>query len=263
MEENLLLKDKVAIVTGAAMGIGAGIADKFAAEGCSVAVTDIADTAGKKIVEEIEKKGGRAIYIHADVTDYEQVQATARKTLEKFGKIDILVNNAGGVPGLGAESIDGVSLEQWNRIINLNLTSQFLCCKVVIPHMKERKYGKIVNFSSVGAIHPPASLVHYHAAKAGVLGLTVNLALELARHNITVNAILPGPIITPFYDEVARAQDREAFFAGIARKEVPMQRMGTPEDVAGVALFLASDLSSYMTGESIVVGGGLPLAVKS
>ncbi len=114
----------------------------------------------------------------------------------------------------------------------------------------------------MGAIHPPASLAHYHAAKAGVLGLTVNLALELARYNITVNAILPGPIITPFYDEVARAQDREAFFARIAKKEVPMQRMGTPEDVAGVALFLASDLSSYMTGESIVAGGGLPLAVK-
>jgi NAD(P)-dependent dehydrogenase (short-subunit alcohol dehydrogenase family) len=258
----LLLEDRVAIITGAAMGIGAGIARKFAAEGCSVAVVDIADDDGMKIAGEISRKGQKAIFIHGDVTDYRQVQEMAQKTMAEFGKIDILVNNAGGLPGLGAESIEGVSVEQWDRIINLNLKSQFLCCKVVVPHMKERKYGKIVNISSMGAVHPPASLVHYHAAKAGVLGLTANLALELARHNITVNAILPGPIITPFYDEVAKARDREVFFAEVARKEVPMQRMGTPEDIAGAALFLASDLSAYMTGDSIFVGGGLPLAVN-
>jgi NAD(P)-dependent dehydrogenase (short-subunit alcohol dehydrogenase family) len=260
----MLLKDRVAIVTGAAMGIGAGIAARFAAEGCAVTVADIADAEGVKTAAEISRKGGRALFVHCDVTDYEQVQEMVRRTIEKFGRIDILVNDAGGVPGLGAESVEGVSIEQWDRIIALNLTSQFLCCKAVIPHMKERKYGKVVNVSSVGAVHPPASLVHYHAAKAGVLGLTVNLALELARQNITVNAILPGPIMTPFWDPVAKAQaDREAYFADVAKKEVPMQRMGTPEDVAGAALFLASDLSAYMTGESIFVGGGLPLPVRS
>jgi 3-oxoacyl-[acyl-carrier protein] reductase len=260
----MLLKEKVAIVTGAAMGIGAGIALKFAAEGCSVAVADIADAAGMEIAREINRKGRRALFVHCDVTSYRQVHELARRTIEEFGRIDILVNDAGGVPGLGAESIEGVTVEQWDRIIDLNLKSQFLCCKAVIPHMKERKYGKIVNVSSMGAVHPPASLVHYHAAKAGVLGLTVNLALELARYNITVNAILPGPIETPFWEPVAKAQgDREAYFAEVARKEVPMQRMGTPEDVAGAALFLASDLSAYITGDSIFVGGGLPLPVKS
>jgi NAD(P)-dependent dehydrogenase (short-subunit alcohol dehydrogenase family) len=246
------------------MGIGAGIAVRFANEGCAVVVADIADAEGAKVAAEISRKGQKALFVHCDVTDWAEVQEMARLTMERFGRIDVLVNNAGGVPGLGAESIEGVTVEQWDRIIALNLTSQFLCCKAVIPHMKERKYGKIVNISSMGAVHPPASLVHYHAAKAGVLGLTVNLALELARQNITVNAILPGPIMTPFWDPVAKAQgDREAYFAEVARKEVPMQRMGKPEDVAGAALFLASDLSAYMTGDSIFVGGGLPLPVRS
>lgn len=260
----MLLRDKVAIVTGAAMGIGKGIALKFSSEGCSVVVSDINETEGRKTAEEICEQGGKGVFIRCDVTDYNQVLEMVDKTIADFSKIDILVNNAGGIPGLGAETIDDVSLEYWNKIINLNLTSQFICCKAVIPYMKAKKYGRIVNVSSMGAVHPPASLVPYHAAKAGVLGLTVNLALEMADQNITVNAILPGPIKTPFWDPVTKAQtDREAYFIEVARKEVPMQRMGVPEDVAGAALFLASDLSSYITGDSIFVGGGLPLPVQA
>ena len=260
----MLLKDRVAIVTGSAMGIGKGIALKFAAEGSSLVLVDISESEGQKTAQEIIRLGGKVIFIKCDVTRNSQVQAMVGQALEKFNHIDILVNCAGGVPGLGAETIDDVDEEAWDRIVDLNLKSVYLCCKAVIPHLRQRRYGRIINISSMGAIHPPASLVHYHSAKAGVLGLTVNLALELARYNVTVNAILPGPILTPFWEPVTKGiADKEAFFAEVARREVPMQRMGTPEDVAGTALFLASDLSAYITGESIFVGGGLPLPVKA
>ncbi len=254
----MLLASRVAIITGGAIGIGRGIALKFAEEGCSVVVADIDAIEGKKTAEEVSKKGGEGIFASCDVTINRQVQDMVGKAISKFGKIDILVNNAGGVSGPKG-SIDDVSEEQWDKSLNLNLKSAFLCCKAVVPHMKKNKYGKIINISSLGAIHPAVSVVHYHSAKAGVLGLTYNLAFELAPFNISVNAILPGPIRTPFWEPVTRdIPDKDAFFAEIAKKEVPMQRIGTPEDIAGAALFLASELSAFVTGETINVAGGLP-----
>jgi 3-oxoacyl-[acyl-carrier protein] reductase len=255
----LLLTNRVAIITGGAVGIGKGIALKFAEEGCSVVISDISESAGRKTAEEISKIGKEALFVQCDVKEKSQVQAMAAKTISRFGKVDILVNNAGGVAGSKDGSIEGLSEEEWDRIIDINLKGQFLCCQAVVPCMKEQKYGKIVNVSSMGAIHPPAPIAHYHSAKGGVLSLTTNLAFELARFNITVNAILPGPIRSEFYNEMlTKIPDKEAFFTMLGNR-VPMHRMGTPEDVAGVALFLASNLSSYVTGQSICVGGGLPL----
>ena len=254
----MLLESRVAIITGGAVGIGRGIALKFAEENCSVVIADIAETEGKKTAEEASKKGGEGIFVSCDVTVARQVQDMVDKAVSRFGKVDILVNNAGGVSGPEG-SLDGVSEEQWDKSLNLNLKSAFLCCKAVVPHMKKSKYGKIINVSSLGAVHPAVSVVHYHAAKAGVLGLTYNLAFELAPLNISVNAILPGPIRTPFWEPVTKGiPDKDAYFAEIAKKEVPMQRIGMPEDVAGAALFLASELSAFVTGETINVAGGLP-----
>ncbi len=254
----MLLADRVAIVTGAASGIGKGIALKFAAEGAKVAAVDVSETGGNRTADAIVEAGGAGIFVSCDVTSGRQVQDMVSTVVARYGKVDILINNAGGVSG--DAPIEGVSEEEWRKVLDLNLNSQFFCCKAVAPHLKKNGYGKIVNVSSMGAVHPPAPIAHYHAAKGGVIGLTTNLAFELAPFNITVNAILPGPIRTEFFTEILKAQpDPDAFLAGLARG-VPMRRMGTPEDVAGVALFLSCELSSYVTGEAICVGGGLPLA---
>jgi 3-oxoacyl-[acyl-carrier protein] reductase len=256
----MLLKDRVAIVTGGAKGIGRGIALKFASEGCDVVVNALHIEGAEKVAKEIKSMGRKSLAIAADVADSVEVNEMVGRTIREFGKIDILVNNAGGISG--DAKIEDTTEEEWDRVINVNLKGQFLCCKAVVPHMKKKKYGKIINISSIGAIHPPAPIVHYHAAKGGVLGLTTNLALELAQYNITVNAILPGPIRSEFLTEKFKGMSKEEQKAFLKTLEntVLMHRMGEPEEIAGVALFLASDLSSYVTGEAINAGGGLPLS---
>jgi 3-oxoacyl-[acyl-carrier protein] reductase len=256
----MLLKDKVALVTGGAKGIGKAIALKFAQEGADVVINAVHLEGAEKVAKEIRALGRKAIAIAADVSSTKEVAAMVARTIKEFGKIDILVNNAGGVAG--DAKIEETTDEAWNRVIAVNLTGQFLLCRAVIPYMRKNKYGKIINVSSMGAIHPPAPIVHYHAAKGGVLGLTTNLALELAKEHITVNAILPGPIKSEFFTEMFKDKSEEeanAFFKMLDAK-VPMNRMGMPDEIAGVALFLASELSSYVTGEAINVGGGLPLS---
>jgi NAD(P)-dependent dehydrogenase (short-subunit alcohol dehydrogenase family) len=249
----MLLKGRVAIVTGGAKGIGRATALKFASEGCSVAIADISMKEADATASEILKMKREGIAISCNAADGKQVSDTVKKVVEKFGKIDILVNNAGGLPSTAP--VEDMSEEEWDSVVALNLKSAFLFCKYVVPHMKARKYGKIVNISSLGATVPPSSNVHYHSGKAGVLGLTVDLAVGLAPFGIYVNAILPGPIRTAFFG--SRLND-DAFFAEFG-KTVPLGRVGMPEDIAGVALFLASELSSFVTGEFINVTGGIHL----
>jgi NAD(P)-dependent dehydrogenase (short-subunit alcohol dehydrogenase family) len=258
----VLLKDRVAIITGGAKGIGRAISLKFAGEGCDVVVNAMHIEGAEKVAKEVRALGRRALAIAADVADSAQVNGMVDRTVQQFGKIDILVNNAGGISQASGGPVESTTDEDWARIIGINLTGPFLCCRAVVPHMKKNKYGKIINVSSMGAIHPPAPLVHYHSAKGGMLGLTTNLAFELRRENITVNAILPGPVRSEFFNKMLDDMSEEegkAFF-DMLDNQVPMHRMGDPEEIAGVALFLASGMSSYVTGESICAGGGLPLA---
>ena len=255
----MLLKDKVAIITGGAKGMGRGMAVKFAAEGCAVAIADIAVKEAEEAVAEIKKKGGKAIAVKCDVTDIRQVADTVARVIEKFGKIDILVNNAGAIAA--HTPVEDLTEEAWDKVLALNLKSDFLFCKYVVPYMKKQRSGKIINLSSIGAIQPPAHEIHYNTAKAGVIGFTNDLANALAPFNINVNCMLPGPVRTNFYDARVAAmteEERDAFFKRLGKK-VPLGRVGMPEDMANAALFLASELSSYITGHALPVSGGLPL----
>ncbi len=252
----MLLKERVAIVTGGAHGMGRSISQRFADEGCSVAIVDILGGQASNTAAEISKKGGVAIALPCDITNDAKVKAMVDQVVAKYGKVDILVNAAGQAgPN---KPTDEYSKEEWDKIINVNLTGPFLCCRYVVPYMKQRKYGRIINFSSVAAIYPKAPRISYASAKSGLLGMTMHMAVDLAPWNILVNAILPGPIRTEFYDgDIPAGTNPEDFYTKVGQT-VPLGRMGAPEELASVALFLASDMASYVTGAQIVAGGGEP-----
>jgi 3-oxoacyl-[acyl-carrier protein] reductase len=255
----MLLENRVALITGGAKGIGRGIALKFAGEGCSVGIADINLVEANNTIKQISGMGRDGLALQCDVTDGKQVKSVVDQVLKKFGKIDILVNNAGGMPS--APPLEEMEEELWDRVVDLNLKSVFLFSKAVIPGMKANKFGKVINFSSIGAINPPKHSIHYNSAKAGVIGFTYDLAYAMAPFNITVNVILPGLIQTAFYNGVAGLttdQQKEGFFNMLGQM-APLHRIGTPDDIAGAALYLASDLASYVTGTTLLVSGGMPL----
>ncbi len=253
-----MLSGKVAVITGGARGIGKSIALKFARAGCCPVLADVRDDEGMQTASLISEEGCDAVFYKCDVSDNSKVQKMMNQVIDRFGRIDILVNNA-GLAGGAPRSITDISEEEWDRILDVNLKGTYLCCRAVVPYMKDKAYGKIINVASLAAVAPPGSVTHYVSAKAGVVALTRDLALELAPFNICVNAILPGLILTEIWNDVLPSNlDKNALIAQMA-KDIPMRRVGTPEDVAGVALFLASDLSGYVTGDRILVTGGAPL----
>lgn len=260
----MLLENRVAIVTGGAGGMGRGIALKFAGEGCDVVVTDMNLEGAEKVAKEINDLGRQSLAVKTDISNSSEVNDMVAKTIEKYGKIVILINSAGGTTGVKGGDTNTANEADWDKVVNVNLKGAFLVCMAVIPYMKERKYGKIVSISSMGAVSPSVSVLHYHSAKAGLLGLTLNLAFELAPMNIYVNAIVPGPIETTFWDALQPpGPERDAFFKALSAQEVPLGRMGTPEDIAGPALFLASSLSDYVTGQTIYAAGGQPISSQA
>jgi NAD(P)-dependent dehydrogenase (short-subunit alcohol dehydrogenase family) len=255
----MLLKDRVAIITGGAKGMGRAMAIKFAGEGCKVAVADIDIDGASNTIAEVKNQGSDGLAISCDVADIHQVKETVDKVIDKYGKIDIMVNNAGAIAV--HIPIEDLTEEEWDRVLALNLKSHFFFCKYAVPHMKKAGYGRIIGISSIGGIQPPAHEIHYNTAKAGIIGFTCDLGKELAPLGITVNAILPGPVRTSFYDRVTSTmsvEEQDAFFNQGLGMKVPMKRAGTPEDIAGAALFLASELGAYVTCQALCVAGGLP-----
>jgi len=246
------LKGKIAIITGARRGMGRSHALTLARAGAKVVVADISLEDCQKVVDEIKKAKGEALAVKCDVTKKEEVEEMVKKAVEKFGKVDILVNNAGICQ---FKPFLELTEEEWDRTLDINLKGYFLCAQAAAKEMAKQKSGVIINIASVAmgqqGIGFP-NIVHYCASKGGIVGMTEALAVELAPYNIRVNAISPGMIETPMIDPVK--QDPKIMEAMLAR--VPMRRVGKPEEVSNLVLFLASDVSSYMTGSTVVIDGG-------
>jgi len=242
------LLGKVALITGASQGIGKTCAQALAKEGCNVVICARRKEALDKAVEEIKTEGTEVLGVQADVAKAEDIANLVAKTLEKFGHIDILVNNAGFFP---IKMFEEMSQEEWQRVIDINLTGTFLVTKAVYGHMADQGEGKIINITSAAGRVGGAGLVHYSAAKAGVIGFTRALAREAAQAGIQVNAMAPGIIET---------DTAKATFPGFALKEylknVPLGRLGKDEDLVGLLVFLCSKESSYITGQVFAVDGG-------
>ncbi len=257
------LKGKAAIVTGGAMGIGEAIVLRLAEAGASVMIADISMEAANKVAEKVKSQSGKASAIYADAGSVDDAKKVVQETVNTFGRLDILVNNAGIFP---FSPVLQTSEALWDKVMGINLKGVFFYTQAAAQQMiQEGHGGKIVNIASIDALHPTGNLVHYDASKGGVVMATKALALELSQHKINVNAIAPGGIQTPGGQaqsaaimSAVTAPTEELTKAFMAR--IPLGRMGEPDDIAKVALFLASSASDYMTGSLLVVDGGYLLS---
>lgn len=251
------LSGKTALVTGGSLGIGYAIACRLAEAGAKVMITARKEEDLVKAAGDMCSQGGDVKHLTGDVSSEEDVKRMVVETVSAFGSLDILVNNAGIFPTVSLAEMTAADFE---KVISVNLEGVFLCTKYASEQMKKQGGGKIINVTSIDALHPSSvGLAHYDASKHGVWGFTKNSALELAEHKIWVNAIAPGAILTPGVKAMQQAPggdiDMEAF-----EQKIPMHRMGEPDDIGKVALFLASDMSSYITGSQVVVDGGILLS---
>lgn len=254
MNDSFDLTGKIAIVTGSGRGIGRAIALGYAQAGADVVVaartvSQIEDTATK-----IRDEGRRALAIPTDVRSFDQVTNLLDRTLDSFGRVDILVNNAGGSTGVEGKYVLELSLNEWRKPIELNLDSVFICCRIIGEVMVKQKSGSIINISSGSGLGPMPGSSADAVAKAGVNHFTRTLAVEWGPYNVRVNAILPGLIETPL---TAGSMRESPSSRAAILEQIPLGRIGKPKDIVGTAIFLASDASSYISGELLYVSGGL------
>ncbi len=244
------LKNRVAIITGGARGIGKATALRFAEEGAAVAIWDLNETAGQAVVQEIVQQGGKAMFVQVNTSDLAAVEVAAQQVAQTLGRIDILVNNAGITRDA---TLKKMSSEQWQQVIDVNLTGVFNCTKAVVPYMEQNAFGRIINASSVVALYGNFGQSNYAATKAGVIAMTQVWARELGRKGITVNAVAPGFIATELIKTIPEK------IVNSLTERTPLGRLGTPEDIANAYVYLASDKASFITGTVISVDGGITI----
>jgi len=245
------LQGKVAIVTGAAQGIGRAIALALSGAGANVVVSDLNDQKGEAVVAEIRGQGGKAVFVRTDVSSEESTREMAERAVQEFGRIDILVNCAAIISTIQLKPFVEISKAEWDKIIGVNLTGTFLASKAVVPHMQKNNWGRIINFASATVFTGRPLYLHYVSSKAGIIGMTRGIAKEVGDYNITVNAIAPGLTITEV-DRGTISPERNKIMINsrcIKKEQVP-------SDIVGAVMFFASDASSFITGQTMVVDGG-------
>lgn len=242
------LTGRVAIITGAGQGIGKALALGMSREEAWVVLAEINEENGLHLQEEIEKSGGKARAVVTDVSREDSVNGMADRCLSEFGRIDILVNNAGVFP---TSSVENMPEEKWDHVIGTNLVGAFLCSRAAVPAMLSQKSGRIISITSGRAFQGARNGAHYAASKAGIVGFTKALALELAPHGITVNAICPG--VTDTAQPRGHSTEEELYARG---RQIPLGRIGQPQDLVGPAVFLATERARYITGQTLFVNGG-------
>ena len=243
-------EDRVAIVTGGSRGIGKQICLKLASEGARIAIFDIEETLLKEVAEQIRHMGSEVLLLGVDISDFEKVDRAVKEVIDRFERIDILINNAG-------VNEDKLLLrmreKDWDKVLQVNLKGTFNCLRAVIRTMVKQREGKIINISSVIGLRGNVGQANYAASKAGIIGLTKSAAKEVGRYGITVNAIAPGFIDTPMTEKL-QEKEKERFTS-----QIPLGRMGKPEEVASLVAYLASDEADYITGEVIKIDGGMAI----